>query len=267
MNILDKIKKHKILEVKSKQSKTPLAKLIEYSHYKRNSISLSDILYRSKGINIIAEYKRGSPSKGIINTNKSSVETVASQYEQYGASAMSVLTDQTFFRAEENDFNTARDCTSFPILRKEFIISEYQIHETKAMGADVLLLIAAMLSEDELTRFTNTSQDIGIEVLYEIHDENDIKKMPKNVDVIGVNNRDLKTFKVNHQHSINMLKLLPDGYPKISESGISKPDTVLDLYKAGFNGFLMGEAFMKEDNPGLAFKNFISDCQNKLLEL
>ena len=266
MNILDKIIAHKITEITVKKNLSPLQMLSGQSMYTRKTISLSSSLSSSTDINIIAEYKRASPSKGLINKSQSSPENIALQYEKYGATAMSVLTDTAFFQAQENDFKKARNSTSLPLLRKEFIIDEYQIHEAKAMGADLILLIAAVLSKEDANHYTTISHDLGMEVLYEIHDPNDIRKMPESVDIIGVNNRNLKTFEVDYQHSINMLKMLPEKYPKISESGISKPETVIQLHKAGFNGFLMGEAFMKAEDPGFSFQKFISNCHSKLKE-
>ncbi len=267
MNILDKIIAHKRKEVEIAKVNFPVSSFTQADFYERSPFSLSQKLKSSDGINIIAEYKRASPSKGLINVSDSSPSEVARAYELYGASAISTLTDSYFFKAQSDDFTEVRKEASIPILRKEFIIDDYQLHEAKAMGADVILLIGAVLEKLESEHLTNMAHNLGIEVLYEIHGEEDIDKMPEKVDIVGINNRDLKTFTVDYQHSIDMLQKLPSEYPKISESGISNTDTIIELHKAGFDGFLIGEAFMKEENPGKAFHNFITDCQTKLTAL
>jgi indole-3-glycerol phosphate synthase len=154
-----------------------------------------------------------------------------------------------------------------PLLRKEFMIDEYQVYEAKAMGADIILLIGAILDRSEAERLTNLAHDLGLEVLYEIHHQSELDHMPDNIDILGINNRNLKTFKVDYAHSIKILNELPQSYPVISESGISQPDTIIELYNAGFNGFLIGETFMKTDNPGIAFSDFITECRLKLKNL
>jgi len=267
LNILEKIIETKRREVAESKTVVPLSTIATRRLYNRSTYSLVKILKTSDSLNIISEYKRASPSKGLINISKSTPESVATGYQKYGAAAISVLTDTQYFKADKNDFSTIRNCTSIPLLRKEFIIDAYQIHEAKAMGADVILLIGAVLKKSESESFVNIAHDLEMEVLYEIHGKEEIDKMPHNVDIVGINNRDLKTFTVDYQHSISMLEMLPAEYPKISESGISNTNTIVELHKSGFNGFLIGEAFMKVDNPSHAFHDFITECHSKLNEI
>ncbi len=225
--------------------------------FKRNCYSLKDRLQREDLTGIIAEFKRKSPSKGIINAN-AKVEDVVKSYEEYGAAGVSVLTDELFFGGSYTDFSTARNSISIPLLRKDFMIDEYQFIEAKAWGADVVLLIAAILSPRQVRDFTNLSHDLSMQVLLELHDETELDHVYHEVDIVGINNRNLKTFEVDIEQSIRMANYLDKDFIKIAESGISSIETLKYFKNNGFQGFLMGEYFMKNMNPAHAFKDFIS---------
>ncbi|HKM94988.1 MAG TPA: indole-3-glycerol phosphate synthase TrpC [Prolixibacteraceae bacterium] len=251
MTILDEINKNKHLEVATAKAAVPIEQLMKYTAYNKAVPSLKEFLLDPEKSGIIAEHKRQSPSKGIIN-NSVNLEDVVLGYEKAGASAVSVLTDRKYFGGTLNDLKTAAQVLSIPVLRKDFIIDEYQIHEAKAYGASIILLIAASLSAEEIDRFATLTHNLGMEVLFEIHNEEELKKISPLVDVVGVNNRDLKTFKVDIEQSVLLANKIPSNYLKISESGISEPKTVKMLKTHGYCGFLMGENFMKEADPGLA---------------
>lgn len=254
--ILDEINAHKRIEVETQKTKVAVEELKQFQAYSKVVPSLKAHLLNSEKSGIIAEHKRKSPSKGIIN-GKVKLKDVVLAYENAGASAVSVLTDSTYFGGNIKDLKEATELLSIPVLRKDFIVDEYQIHEAKAYGASIILLIAASLTAEEVDRFAKLAHELGMEVLFEVHNEEELKKISPYVDVVGVNNRDLKTFKVNIAQSIKLSKLIPDNFIKISESGISNPDTVIELKTHGFQGFLMGENFMKQDDPGLACMKFI----------
>lgn len=257
-NILEAICADKHLEVVRQKEILPfnyLKNQLEEAH-SHKKISFKQSLMQSN-TGIIAEFKRRSPSKGWINQN-ANIETIARGYEIMGAAAISVLTDEMYFGAFPNDFAIARrTVTKIPILRKDFIIDEYQIYQSKAMGADIILLIATFLSPEELFQFTETAHQLDMEVLLEIHNKEELNYIQPNIDVVGINNRNLKTFATNIQHTIELSSKIPQEYVKISESGLSQPQTVSFLKKEGFNGFLIGEYFMKTENPVQALKEFI----------
>ena len=231
--ILDKIVASKRIEVDKAKGYTSIEELKNKSSYRRKTVSLATKLSQSSDINIIAEYKRASPSKGTINKSGSLPQDVVMQYEKSDAVASSILTDQNFFKAQDDDFENARKNVNIPLLRKEFMIDEYQIYEAKAMGADVILLIGAILDQSIAQQLTNLAHDLELEVLYEIHNQSELDHMPHNIDILGINNRNLKTFEVDYAHSIKILNELPENYPVISESGISHSDTIIELYNAG----------------------------------
>jgi len=206
---------------------------------------------------IIAEFKRSSPSKGVIN-NHSHVREVTSGYAKAGASALSVLTDSTFFGGSYIDLIEARRANQIPILRKDFILDEYQILEAKAWGADIILLIASILHPDEIKRMASLAKSFGMSVLLEVHNKRELDNgLCDDLDAVGVNNRNLGDFTVSIEHSYNLVSQIPDRFIKVSESGISDPDTIVELKTAGFNGFLIGENFMREQNPGKAMEQFV----------
>lgn len=256
MTILDKINNNKRLEVEIRKASVPVGELKNHPAYNMPVPSFKASVLSENKSGIIAEYKRKSPSKGIIN-DKVNPEAVAKEYESYGASAVSVLTDTGFFGGTLNDLQKVSALLKIPVLRKDFMIDEYQVHEAKAYGASAILLIAASLSSVEVDRFALLAHELGMEVLFEIHNEEELKKVSPHVDVVGVNNRDLKTFNVDINQSIKLATIIPSQFLKISESGISNPETVKMLKTYGYQGFLMGENFMKEADPGAAFCNFV----------
>jgi indole-3-glycerol phosphate synthase len=254
MNILEEIVAYKRTEVEKKKLEMPVAELQQERYFERSTLSLKKYLVHTRKNGIIAEYKRKSPSKGIIN-NRDSVEAVTNAYTAYGASGISILTDYKFFGGSLDDLMSARD-NGLPLLRKDFMIDEYQLIEAKAYGADVILLIAACLSKDEVRSMAESAKKLGLEVLLELHDESELDHICEFVDLVGVNNRNLKTFEVNLEHSVRMAEKIGDGFLKVAESGINSAQDVHYLKEYGFSGFLIGEYFMKQQSPAAAFKEF-----------
>lgn len=259
MTILDKIIEHKMDEVEAAKRAVSVAQLKTAQLFSRNTFSLKEFLLDPAKTGIIAEFKRQSPSKGIIN-DKVSVEDVTGAYTKFGASGLSVLTDTKFFGGAAADLQRAR-INHIPILRKDFMIDEYQILEAKAMGADVILLIAACLSPQRVKELASFAKQTGLEVLLEIHKEEELQHICDDTELVGVNNRDLKTFTVNIQRSIELSKKIPSGKIKIAESGIHAVDTICTLRDAGFKGFLIGENFMKQPDPTIAFAEFVQQLK------
>jgi len=258
MTILEKIIETKKNELEIVKKTIPIEELKKLPNFERKSISLVDRLKNSSH-GIIAEHKRKSPSKSIIN-DSISINEIITGYNNANVCGISVLTDKDYFGGSLNDLRNARKLTNIPILRKEFIIDEYQIIEAKANGADVILLIAACLEKDQIKSFSSLAKEIGLEVLIEIHDENELKKCLTNtIDIIGVNNRNLKTFEVDINTSIKLSNMIPKKFTKISESGISNYNEIIKLRKYGFKGFLIGELFMKKNNPGKEVFNLIQN--------
>lgn len=261
MNILDKIVTHKKEEVKSQQLKVNIDELKSTEYFSRKTLSLRQFLLDDTKTGIIAEFKRKSPSKGIINANADVVE-VTNAYATYGASGLSVLTDENFFGGSIEDLKKAR-VNNTPILRKDFMIAPYQFYEAKAIGADVILLIAACLSPQQVKDFAALSKELGLEVLLEIHNEEELQHICDEVDFVGVNNRNLKTFEVDINTSLQLFPHIPADKPAIAESGISNVDTIVTLKQAGFKGFLIGENFMKQPDPTIAFADFVTELKAK----
>jgi len=258
MNILDKIIKDKRKEVALKKEYIPIQVLEQLPFFERQTISLVNKL-KSSNTGIIAEFKRRSPSKSIIN-DTAIVEDVAIGYQNAGVCGMSVLTDEIYFGGTTDDLLVARESCNLPLLRKDFIIDEYQLLAAKAFGADVILLIATVLTKEEIKRFSEFAKSIGLEVLLEAHNNEELQKsiMPS-IDMLGVNNRNLKTFEVSLDMSKQLASLIPDDFVKISESGISSVNSIKELQPYGYKGFLIGENFMKTDNPGESAKKFIAE--------
>jgi indole-3-glycerol phosphate synthase len=259
MNILDKIVVQKIHEVEKNRALLKIVDLEEGVFFKRNCISLAKRLKQPGNSGIIAEIKRKSPSKGEIHPILDVVE-VAKGYAEAGASGISILTDKTFFGGRGEDLVEVREQLHLPILRKDFIVDEYQIAEAKAMGADVILLIAAVLAPWEIFRFSSIAESLGLEVLLEVHNERELEaslSQNPHIQMIGVNNRDLTSFEVKLETSFSLAEKIPDRYVKVAESGINNPNTVRQLKEAGFQGFLIGEHFMKHAEPHRACKDFI----------
>jgi indole-3-glycerol phosphate synthase len=254
MNILEKIIAHKKAEVAQRKEERSFSDLEKERFFNRQNLSLTKSLVADRKTGIIAEYKRRSPSKGIIN-DRDSVEAVTRAYFGYGASGISILTDHEFFGGSLDDLIAARD-NSIPLLRKDFMIDEYQIIEAKAFGADVILLIAACLSPDEVKTFSATAKSLGLEVLLELHDESELEHICDTVDLVGVNNRNLKTFEVDLEHSVRLAQKIDNKFMKVAESGINDVKNIHYLKQHGFKGFLIGEYFMKQANPMMTFKDF-----------
>lgn len=255
MNILDTIVERKRTEVADRKQQKSLDVIKADAWYTRKTISLVEGLSRPNASGIIAEFKRKSPSKGIINDRLDPVE-VTKAYQAAGASAVSILTDEYFFGGHDQDVLRARQLLDIPILRKEFIIDEYQVHEAKALGADLILLIAACLSKEEVVRFSTLARSLGLEVLLELHDEDELEHVCETVDLVGINNRSLKTFDVNIARSLRMAGQLPKDKLKVAESGIDDPDQVKLFRENGYSAFLIGENFMKTNDPGMALNEF-----------
>lgn len=260
MNILDKIVIDKRKEVDLRKGLIPVSQLENSVLFGKAPISLANKLRNSKS-GIIAEHKRRSPSKSLINSSLN-VQDVATGYESAGVCGMSVLTDGKYFGGSLDDLLTARASCNLPLLRKEFIIDEYQIIEAKAHGANVILLIAAILNKNDIKRFSELAKSLELDVLLEVHNEEELHKsiMPS-LDMLGVNNRDLKTFNVSLETSKALSALIPDDFVKVSESGISNIEAIKTLQPYGYQGFLIGENFMKTDNPGASATEFIKSLE------
>ena len=258
MNILDKIVADKFKEVQLKSSLIPVSQLEQSVLFERTTFSLASSLGTSKS-GIIAEHKRRSPSKQTINQD-TNVAQVAKGYQKAGVCGMSILTDIKYFGGSLEDLLLARASVDMPLLRKEFIIDEYQVLEAKAYGADVILLIAAVLTRKEIQTLSELAKSMGLEVLLEVHNQDELEKaiMPS-LDMLGVNNRNLKTFEVNLETSKKLSSLIPDQFVKVSESGMSSIEAIKELTPYGYQGFLIGENFMKTPNPGKSASEFIKE--------
>lgn len=261
MNILDLIIARKKEEVAVQKELVAESVLKQMPFYKAPALSMASYLTMPGKTGIIAEFKRKSPSKGIIN-DTATVKDVTAAYSEHGASGLSVLTDADFFGGSLQDL-TAATVHETPILRKDFMIDPYQIIEAKAHGAEVILLIAACLTPTQVKHLAAVAKDTGLEVLLEIHTKAELDHVCDNVDMVGINNRNLKTFEVDLAHSIALAKMLPAHLPKIAESGISDVSTIIELKKEGFDGFLIGENFMKTPDPAAAFAAFVADLKKR----
>lgn len=259
MNILETIIAEKRIEVEAAKQQTPISELEKGYFFKNEVLSLKKFIKDPSRTGIIAEYKRMSPSKGVIN-NQATVEEVTIAYAANGASGISVLTDEKFFGGSLNDLVTAT-VNEVPLLRKDFMIDVYQIYEAKAYGAEVILLIAACLSQREVKGLAAAAKDLGLEVLLEIHDESELEHICDDVDLVGVNNRNLKTFSVDLEQSIRLSEQIGSEKLKIAESGISSVENLLYLKRSGFDGFLIGENFMKHADPAIAFADFVTQLK------
>jgi indole-3-glycerol phosphate synthase len=265
-NILTEIVAHKHTEVAARKQQRSVEELEQVSWFKRTPLSLAQFLLDPAKTGIIAEFKRRSPSKGLIN-GEVTVHDVTTAYTRYGASGLSVLTDEKYFGGSSDDLQQARASNNnTPILRKDFIVDEYQILEAKAIGADVILLIAESLSAAEVAQLAAFAHNLGLEVLLEVHSGDQLEKVTDHIQLVGVNNRDLTTFKVDFNRSCELAPQIPAGKCKVAESGISNTDAIITLKEAGFQGFLIGEHFMKQENPPRAFENFVTELAAKSLQ-
>lgn len=254
-NILDKIIANKKIEVERQKAALPLSDLEYLIPDATEAKSFKEALLKSS-TGIIAEFKRRSPSRDWIFKD-AKVEDVIPSYSRNGASAISVLTDMDFFGGNLADLELARSLTDTPLLRKDFMVDEYQLYQAKAAGASAILLIASALTVAETKQLASKAKALRLDVLLEIHNEQELGHICDKVDVVGVNNRNLGTFVTDVQISFDLVQKIPDEFIKISESGISDPQTVIDLQAAGYRGFLMGENFMKTADPGKALDEFI----------
>lgn len=264
MNILEKIVAHKRTEVAATKAQISLSALEAMPLFSRNTLSLKNALQADNSAGIIAEFKRKSPSKGIINAQVQP-EVVTQGYVKAGASGLSVLTDTAFFGGTFDDFSKARAANpKTPMLRKDFMIDEYQLWEAKALGADVILLIAACLSPTEVSYLGKKAQTLGLEVLLEVHDRQELEQsLCEFVDMVGVNNRNLKTFVTSIETSVELAQLIPNNFVKISESGLKDADTIRQLRTVGYQGFLIGETFMKTQSPALSLEKLTDELKAK----
>jgi indole-3-glycerol phosphate synthase len=258
-NILDRIIASKKVEVALRKETTSIEILEKAPAFSRKCLSMKQSLLNSES-GIISEFKRKSPSLGWIHEDADVVD-VTSGYSAAGASGISILTDLEYFGGTPMDLMAARPFITCPVLRKDFVIDEYQLFEAKAMGADVILLIAAALTVEQTLQLARKAHELGLEVLLEVHNAEELGHANDFVDMLGVNNRNLKTFEQCIQTSFDLAALIPDKFVKVSESGLSKTETVNELRKVGYKGFLMGENFMKEENPAEALTNFIANLQ------
>ncbi len=262
MDILEKIVAHKRQEVGDRKVVHPIVGLEKMLLFGRETVSMVEHLRRPDRAGIIAEFKRKSPSKGVINSTASVAEVTAG-YAQAGASGLSVLTDTEFFGGSSADLIEARKHNVCPILRKDFIIDEYQIVEAKSIGADMILLIARILTKEEIDRFAKLANQLGMEVLLEIHNEEELAKISPNVQIVGVNNRNLATFETTINTSKHLAEKIPNEFLKISESGIHSTEVIEELRSFGFEGFLIGERFMQSARPDQACRQFIQTIKPK----
>ena len=263
MSILNEIVAYKRIEVEKRKKEVSLDELQNRDFFSREIHSLKQSLLDDSRTGIIAEFKRKSPSKGVINNN-TDVRELTEAYVRGGAAALSILTDEQFFGGNETDLLRAR-IHDVPILRKDFILDPYQLAESRAMGADVILLIAACLSPHEVKELARYAKKIELEVLLELHDEEELNHICDEVDIVGINNRNLKTFEVDIDRSLQLSSKIPGDKVKIAESGINKVDDILKFRKYGFKGYLIGERFMREKDPAHAFNAFMEELKSEIV--
>lgn len=262
MNILAKITTHKRIEIAARKKLIPI-QVLERSHlFNTPTLSMTKTLIHKESSGVIAEFKRKSPSKGIINPS-ANISEVTLCYAEAGACALSVLTDTDFFGGTNEDLVQARAVNSCPILRKEFILDPYQIIEAKSIGADAILLIAAILTPEETVNLATLARSLGMETILEIHEEKEITHLNDKISILGVNNRNLTDFSVSLDISLFLSKYINDSIPAISESGIHNPGDVHMLKQAGYKGFLIGEQFMASADPGPACRSFIAGINRR----
>ena len=263
MKILDKIVYDKKSEIENLSKIVSISDLENKKDFTKQSKSLKESIKKSKS-GIICEFKRKSPSNEKINY-KSNVSDVINGYEKAGAVGVSILTNKKYFDGSISDINEVKKSINIPILRKEFIISEYQIIESKSIGADAILLIASILNKEDIKNYSSLAKSLGLEVLLEIHSIDELNKISNtDVDIIGINNRNLDTLDIDIKNSIDMFEKIPSEFIKISESGISKVESIIRLIKVGYDGFLIGENFMKTSKPEESAYNFIKKVENEI---
>lgn len=257
MDILERINQSKQVEVSAARLRRPTEELERSVHFKRTVHSLSGAIRSSGHYGIIAEFKRRSPSKGDINYG-AKVDVIVPGYAAAGAAAISVLTDHGYFGGSSADLLKARQLVDVPLLRKDFIVDEYQILEARALGADAILLIAASLKAEQLKQFTTIAHTLGLEVLLEVHDLRELEDgLEAGADLIGVNNRNLKTFHTDLNTSRLLIRHIPSSVVAIAESGIESPEVLAELRHLGYRGFLIGQQFMQQPDPPRACQELI----------
>lgn len=258
-DILEEIIAYKQLEIDLQKKAISEELLINNCNEPMPRVSMRASLAASP-YGIIAEFKRRSPSKGWIK-EEGQAALIPPAYEAAGATALSILTDEKFFGGNLKDIRDARPRVQLPILRKDFIIDEYQLYQARIVGADAVLLIAAALTREQCKALAAKAHELELEVLLEIHSEQELEYVHENIDMVGVNNRNLGTFHTDVENSFRLAEKLPAEMLLVSESGISHPQTVKQLRAAGFRGFLIGENFMKNPDPAAALQAFIKDLQ------
>lgn len=258
MNILDKIVERKRDEIQFNKSSVSIPELKQMKLFNSDTRSLKKTIKDPLKTGIIAEFKRKSPSKGWFTEISNPVKIIQG-YDLCGASGISILTDHDFFGGSLEDLEKAKEIVTCPLLRKDFIMDSYQLVESRAWGADVILLIAAILTPEQVIDLAGMAKELSMEVLLEIHNEDELNHICEDVDFVGINNRNLKTFTVDINVSIRLGKLIPLKFIKISESGIDNTGTIASLKIHGFQGFLLGEHFMKENDPAMAFRKFTNE--------
>lgn len=263
MTILDRIVDTKKEEITASAKAAPLAMLRELPMYQQPCVSVMDRISRITQPLVITEFKRRSPSKGWIH-QEAKVEQVIPGYQTHGALAISVLTDEPYFGGSLKDLQTAAALVNTPLLRKDFMIDPYQLHEAKAYGASIILLIAAILTPAQVQEMAAEAKSLGLSILLELHDESELQHCCPEVDLVGINNRNLKTFAVNLDQSIRLAAALPKDKCRIAESGIHDATAAVYLKRQGFDGFLIGEQFMKQPDPAIAFAGFKQSFQQQM---
>jgi indole-3-glycerol phosphate synthase len=263
MKILDNIISDKKIEIETLSKIVSISDLEKQKDFTKQCKSLKESIKKSKS-GIICEFKRKSPSNEKINY-KSNISEVINGYEKAGAVGVSILTNKKYFDGSISDINEVKNNVDIPVLRKEFIISEYQIIESKSIGADAILLIASILDKEEIKNYSSLAKSLGLEVLLEIHSIDELNKISNtDIDIIGVNNRNLDTLDIDIENSIEIFEDIPSEFIKISESGISKVDSIIKLIKVGYDGFLIGENFMKTEKPEESAYDFIKKVENEI---
>jgi indole-3-glycerol phosphate synthase len=260
--ILESIIEYKKKEVAASMKVIDPIRMHRFANFAAVPLHSFSEAIRQSPTGIIAEFKRRSPSKGEIHP-MADVEQVVSGYERAGASCCSVLTDTRFFGGSLIDFGVARYATELPLLRKDFIVDEYQIFQSRYNCADAILLIASALTASEISNYIRIAHDLNMETLLELHDEDDLDSFDSATDMVGINNRNLHNFVTNTEASCRLVEKLPAHVVKISESGIKEPSQIKEMQQAGFDGFLIGETFMRNDSPDKALADFIAEY-NKL---
>jgi len=248
-DILRTIVEQKHKEVTLLQAQFSIDDLKKQTLFNRTCYSAKAAILDGQKSGIISEFKRQSPKKGPINAN-ADIKKVVESYQEANVSVVSILTDELFFGAHDDDFKIARKYLNMPLLRKDFLVDPYQIYQSKAMGADLILLIAAILTPKEVQNMSRIAKDLGLEILLEIHNEEELDRINPLIDLIGINNRNLKDFSVDLNHSIKLSEQIPNTFVKVAESGINGESDIRFLKTNGFQAFLIGEYFMKHDNPG-----------------